>query len=350
MKEKTRVVFMGSARISCVALEALLKAPWLEVAGAVAQPDRPVGRNRGNTPPMPCPGKACAVEHGIPVITPARVNKPEVLSQIWAWAPDVIVVVSYGQILKAPLLNLPPLGCVNLHLSLLPKHRGAAPVKWAIADGDTRTGVTVMQMDEGMDTGCILAQSMEDILPGDTSETLTERLSKRGAILLVDTLRQLVKGTAEPVAQNSNEATYAPKLSKDDGWIAWDSKAKEIVQRIRAFQPWPGSCTFLPVKSGDTVRPTRVRIFRAEAVARPRGTGGACAGTVLAASDADGLLIAAESGAVRILEVQAEGGRRMSIGCFLRGRSVPVGGILPPPPPPAALSSSSSAPLELDAL
>ena len=342
MTEKLRIVFMGSSRVSCMALETLLRTEGMAVVGAVAQPDKPVGRSLR---PAPCPGKACAVAHSIPIITPDRVNRPEIVSQIWAWAPDVIVVVAYGQILRPALLKLPRLGCVNLHLSLLPRHRGAAPVKWAIADGDTRTGATVMQMDEGMDTGDILAQSVEDILPGDTAETLTDRLSRRGAELLAETLRQLAAGSVEPRPQNGIEATYAPKLSKNDGWISWQSDAARIALRIRAFQPWPGSYAILPVKRGDNVRPTRVHVFRAEACAsRPRNAADALPGTVLASSS-EGLLVAAETGAVRLLEVQADGGRRMPVGSFLLGHPVAVGSILPPPPS----GSSPAADADLDA-
>lgn len=327
MAERTRVVFMGSASVSCVALAELLKTPWIEVVGCVTQPDRPVGRSLR---PAPCPGKAFAEEHGVPVFTPEKVNAPESLAHIWSMAPDVIVVVAYGQILRKALLEMPRYGCVNLHLSLLPRHRGAAPVKWAIAEGDPRTGATVMLMDQGMDTGDILAQSVEDILPRDTAETLTARLATRGAALLAETLRGLVDGTIEPQPQNSLEATYAPKLSKQDGCVTWHSEAARIVRRIKAFQPWPGGYTTLLVThGGDSARPVRVRVFEAEAVASRANGVRPAPGTVVAASASDGIVVAAEDGCVRLLEIQAEGGRRMAARDFLSGHRVPVGAILP---------------------
>ena len=327
MEERTRVVFMGSAEVSCVALAELLKTPWLQVVGAVTQPDRPVGRSLH---PAPCPGKAFAEKNGIPVFTPEKVNTPEALAHIWSMAPDVIVVVAYGQILRKTLLEMPRYGCVNLHLSLLPRHRGAAPVKWAIAEGDTRTGATVMLMDQGMDTGDILAQSVEDILPRDTAETLTARLATRGAALLAETLRGLVDGTIEPRPQDSLEATYAPKLTKQDGCVTWNSDARRIVRRIKAFQPWPGGYTTLLVTHGGAEpRQVRVRVFSAEALASAPTFAGAAPGTVVAASASEGIVVAAEEGAVRLLEIQPEGGRRMAVRDFLSGHRVPVGARLP---------------------
>ncbi len=327
MAERTRVVFMGSAEVSCVALAELLKTPWLEVVGAVTQPDRPVGRSLR---PSACPGKAFAEKNGIPVFAPEKVNAPESLAHIWSWAPDVIVVVAYGQILRKALLEMPKYGCVNLHLSLLPRHRGAAPVKWAIAEGDPRTGATVMLMDQGMDTGDILAQSVEDILPRDTAETLTARLASRGAALLAETLHGLVEGTVEPTPQNSLEATYAPKLTKQDGCVTWNSDAARIVRRIKAFQPWPGGYTTLLVTHGNAEpKQLRVRIFEAEAIARRYNDKPVAPGTIAAASASEGIVVATEQGSVRLLEIQAEGGRRMSAHDFLAGHHVPVGAKLP---------------------
>ncbi len=309
---------MGSADVSCAALEVLLRSPGAVVAGAVTQPDRPSGRRQHC---LPCPGKAHAVAWGLPVITPERVNQPEAVAQIAAWAPDVIVVVAYGQLLGRTLLALPRLGCVNLHLSLLPRHRGAAPIQWAIAQGDAESGVTVMQMDAGMDSGDILRQQAEPIQADDTSESLGHRLAILGAALLARTLAELESGHVTRVAQDSAGATYAPKLSKQSGRLDWNLPAADLARRVRAFYPWPAGFAEVPVQRGTRVVATRVKILSAEALAGP---GGELPGTVLAAG-AGGLLVATGAGALRLVEVQPDGGTRMACPAFLQGHPVAPG-------------------------
>lgn len=309
---------MGSADVSCPALEELLRTPGMVVAGAVTQPDRPSGRRQHC---QPCPGKAHAVEWGVPVITPERVNHPETLAQITAWAPDVVVVVAYGQLLGRALLALPRLGCVNLHLSLLPRHRGAAPIQWSIAEGDVESGVTVMQMDAGMDTGDILSQQAEPIHGDDTAASLGRRLAALGAGLLARTLVELAAGRTTRRPQDSAAATLAPKLSKQAGHLDWSLPAAVLERRVRAFHPWPACFTVVPVQRGTRIVPVRLKVLRAEVF--PDATK-AAAGTVLAAGP-DGLLVASGAAALRLVEVQPEGGTRMDGRAFLLGHPVAPG-------------------------
>ena len=218
MTPETRVVFIGSAELACPSLEKLHVTPRLKVVGVVTQPERPSGRALR---PAACPIHVCAVRLGIPTLTPEKINTPTSLEALHALRPDVIAVVAYGQILRSAILDLPPLGCINLHASLLPSYRGAAPIQWAIARGETVTGVTTMFMNEGLDTGDIIFQEAEPIHPEDTSATLHDRLACRGADLLVRTLYAVRAGTAPRRSQDSvGVATFAPRLKKaDGGWI-----------------------------------------------------------------------------------------------------------------------------------
>ena len=316
-----RVVFMGSADVSCVMLAVLLKADDCEIVGVVTQPDRPCGRNRQLTP---CPAKRLAVEAGLPVATPEKINAPEALAQVTAWAPDVGVVVAYGQFLGRRLLDLPSHGCVNIHFSLLPRHRGAAPVQWAIASGDTETGVTAMRMDAGMDSGDILGQTREPILPEDTAGSLSERLAAIGARLQIQTLRDLADGRAVRAPQDAAQATFAPKLRKEDGAIDWTQPAAVIERRVRAFNPWPGSFTGLPRRLHAGHADAHIKVlhvsvtpFEATGVPAPPGTVLDCAG--------DGPLVQTGAGALRLLVVQPEGRKAMSAQAFLCGHPLQAG-------------------------
>lgn len=304
-----RVVFMGSAELSCRCFEALVASGRYDVAAVVTQPDRPKGRNLEVSP---CAAKAHAVRAGIPVLTPPNVNSPDSLAALQALSPDLIVVVAYGQILRRPILDLPPRGCINVHFSLLPKYRGAAPIQWAIARGESVTGVTVMFMNERMDAGDIIARQVEPIHDNDTAGSLHDRLAVAGASLLVRSLPVLADGTFTRTAQVEAEATLAPKIHKQDGEIDWTRPATAIYDNVRAFNPWPGCFCRLP---DGTV----LRVF---AVRREDGAG--TPGTVIEC-DRQGPLVAAGSGAVRLVEVQPEGGRRMPATAYVRGHPMGVG-------------------------
>ena len=310
-----RIVFMGSADVSAAVLRALTGAPDLQVAGVVTQPDRPSGRQRRLTP---CICKREALLHALPVITPVKLNTPEVHEQLITWAPEVIVVVAYGQFLGSRILSLPPLGCINVHLSLLPQLRGAAPVQRAIAEGLTETGVTIMQMDKGMDSGDILMQQREPIFFDDTAGSLHERLTMLGSALILRALPLLAFGAIIPQKQDASQATYAPKLSKEEGLIDWSETAEDLALRIRAFNPWPSCYTFIPSGRNGQSEPERLKVLLADAEPAPPDAPDYAPGTV-ADLDDRGPAIATGAGWLRLRQVQRAGGRAISGYAFLCG-------------------------------
>jgi methionyl-tRNA formyltransferase len=233
-----RSVFMGSPDFALPTLRVL--AEHYSVVGVVTQPDRPAGRGRALTPP---PIKLLAQELGLPFIQPDRLRQPEAMEQLDAWAPDVIVVAAFGQILRQPVLDLPRYGCINIHASLLPRWRGVSPIQAAILHGDSETGITIMRMDPGVDTGPILSQRAVPILPEDTAGTLGGRLSEVGADLLLDTLPRYLSGELLPQSQDNSLATYAPMLKKEQGQLDFNQPALDLARRVRAFNPWPGAFT-----------------------------------------------------------------------------------------------------------
>jgi len=233
-----RTVFMGSPEFALPSLR-LLAAHYL-IVGVVTQPDRPAGRGRALTPP---PVKLLAQELGLPVIQPVRLRDPEVMAQLQAWQPDLIVVAAFGQILRPAVLDLPRFGCLNVHASLLPRWRGAAPIQAAILNGDTETGVTSMRMDAGVDTGPVLSQRAMAIMPDDTAGTLSGRLAGLGAQLLIDTLPGYLNGEVTPQPQGGAEPTYAPLIRKEEGLLDLSQSAEALARRVRAFNPWPGAYT-----------------------------------------------------------------------------------------------------------
>lgn len=303
-----RIVFMGSAGFACPCLEQLLSCPRDEVVAVVTQPDRPKGRNLEVSA---CPVKAYLGSRNIPVLSPARINAPDSLSAIQALRPDLLVVVAYGQLLKPALLALPPRGCINVHGSLLPRYRGAAPIQWAVANGDAVTGVTTMFMDEGMDTGDMILKRELPIDPADTGGSLHDKLAKVGASLLGETVELIRSGRVPREPQDEARATMAPKLRKTDGKIDWTLPAATIHNRVRAFNPWPGSYCVIPGGSGKTLKVLATRV-------ESGGAGQAEPGTVLDAGGA-GPLIQAGRDALRLLEVQPEGRKPMTGAAFLRG-------------------------------
>jgi methionyl-tRNA formyltransferase len=232
------VVFMGSPDFSLPVLRML--ARHYQVAGVVTQPDRPKGRGQTLTAP---PVKIQALELGLPVIQPRRLREPEAMGQLQAWQPDLIVVAAFGQILRPAVLELPRFGCVNVHASLLPRWRGAAPIPAAILNGDDQTGVTIMRMDAGVDTGPVLSQRPLAILPDDTAGSLSERLAASGAELLIETLPGYLAGQLLPLPQDETQATYASMLKKEDGLLDFTQPAVDLARRVRAFNPWPGAYT-----------------------------------------------------------------------------------------------------------
>jgi methionyl-tRNA formyltransferase len=234
-----RIVFMGSPEYAIPSLEMLSRTR--EIAGIVTQPDRPAGRGRSLRPSAV---KSWGLSNNVPIIEPKRVKSPDVIDQIETWKPDAIVVAAYGQILSKSLLDLPPHGCLNIHASLLPRWRGAAPVHAAILHGDSVTGVTIMCMDEGLDTGPILSQRELEILPNETGGELSTRLSQLGADLLNETLPDYFLGNLQPTIQDDTQATYAPMLKKTDGALDFNKSAERLSRQVLAYEPWPGTFFF----------------------------------------------------------------------------------------------------------
>jgi methionyl-tRNA formyltransferase len=234
--DQTRIVFMGSPDFAVPSLEAL--ARHYRLTGVVTQPDRPAGRGRALFPPAV---KEAALRLGIPIMQPEKLHLPEAMLQLQAWAPDLIVVAAFGQILRRAVLDLPRFGCINVHASFLPRGRGAAPIQAAILAGDQETGITIMKMDPGVDTGPILNQCTIKIAPDDTGGALFTRMAPLGAELLIETLPGYLGGKLVPQPQPAEGATYAPMLKKEDGWLDFTKPAIELERRVRAFDPWPGT-------------------------------------------------------------------------------------------------------------
>lgn len=235
-----RLLFCGTPHFAVPTFIHLLAQPDIEIAAVITQPDRPRGRGQQiSTSPV----KDAAIAARVPLHQPEKIRAPEARDLLNKLAPDVIVIIAYGQIIPATLLSIPKLGWINLHASLLPKYRGAAPINWAIANGETQTGLTTMRIDAGMDTGEMLLQEQIDIAPEETALELAESMAEAGAPLVLDTLRGIAAGKLTPRPQNNDEATYAPLLKKEDGRIDWNRPAQEIYNRMRGFAPWPGAYT-----------------------------------------------------------------------------------------------------------
>jgi methionyl-tRNA formyltransferase len=305
---------MGTPDFAVGTLEAILAAGH-EVVGVVTQQDKPVGRKQELKPTAV---KACALEHGLAVYQPAKVrNNPEFYETLKSLAPDVIVVAAYGQIIPKEVLELPKYGCMNVHASLLPKYRGAAPIQWAVIDGEEKSGVTIMQMNEGLDTGDMIAKTELTLAADETGGSLFDRLAKAGAELLVETLVKAEAGELHPEPQPAESTTaYARMITKADGRIDWTKDAVQIERQIRGLNPWPSAYSSLNGKG--------LKIWRAEVV---DGDGSPAAGTVVS-SGTDGLDVQTGSGILRIKELQLEGRKRMAAGDFLRGRDIPAGTVL----------------------
>ena len=315
---------MGSSEASAECLHALLREDELEVVGVVTQPDRPAGRGKAGRAKavVPCPLARFAASQGLgEVIKPERVNDDEPMAWIRAKRPDVIAVVAYGQILKKPLLDLPPHGCVNCHFSLLPKYRGAAPVIAALEAGDLLTGVTVMRMGVGLDDGPILLQGFEPIYPDTTGGALMDDLAIAGGVALAKALKLMSRQALPPeVPQDARAATYVKKLKKTDGLVDWDSPVLEIERRVRAYNPWPGCYTFLPTRFRKKGTLGRLVITRARIVRLPDPRGADAAPGTIIGLDRLGPVVKCHDTALLLAEVKPEGSSAMDGGAFLRGR------------------------------
>ena len=314
-----RIIFLGTAELSCASLQALVGNPQFQIAVVVTQPDRPKGRD---LKPQPSPVKSLALRLGLPVLQPERARDEKFIAGLRALQPDLIIVVAYGQILPPAILDLPRHGCLNIHPSLLPKYRGAAPIQWAIANGDTETGVTIMKMDAGLDTGPIVSQRRTPIRPEDDSATLHDRLAQLGAELLVQTIPDYVAGKIQPAPQPAAGASHAAKIKKEDGRIDWNQPAQTIWNRLRAFTPWPGAFTFLrnaELGTATTTKPQLLKIWKAEVVEKSGG-----GGEILSA-DKTGIVVGCGERALRIFELQREGGKRLTVEQFLAGFPLLVG-------------------------
>ncbi len=308
-----KVVFMGTAGLSCASLETLAADKRFSVAAVVTQPDKPKGRDLQL---QASAVKVLAEQLKLPVLQPLKARDEKFITELRTLNPDLIVVVAYGQILSQTLLDLPRHGCLNVHTSLLPKYRGAAPIQWAIANGETETGVTIMKMDAGLDTGPILSQRATAITPEDDSQTLHDRLARLGAELLMETIPGYVAGTIQPRPQPTDEASYAAKIKKEDGKIDWNLPAQQIVNRLRAFTPWPGAFTSVVETSNAQHRTSHIqllKIWKMEIVERNGQPG------EILAADKSGVVVASGKSALRILELQREGGRRLKAAEFLAG-------------------------------
>ena len=324
-----RIIFMGTPDFAVPALNALCESGQ-DVILAVTQPDRQKGRGRKV---IQTPVSVCAQKWGVPVFQPVRIREPEAIARIRDLSPDLIVVAAFGQILPQELLDIPRLGCVNIHASLLPRLRGAAPIQWAVINGDAQSGITLMQMDAGLDTGDILFQESLPIEPGETGESLYEKLAALGGDMIVRCLPAIEAGEISPVPQDDGQSTYAPMLRKEMGEIDWSMPAEQIERRLRGMTPWPGAFTRF---EGHVLK-----IWRAEAAdavdaggsgpadssAEPSQGEGAVPGTVLS-TDKKSIYVATGEGALRLLEVQAEGKKRMDTGAFLRGTRISDGTVL----------------------
>ena len=304
-----RIIFMGTPDFAVPTLEALLNGPDRVIA-AVSQPDRPKGRGRKLVAP---PVKELARQHKIPVLQPTKIKTDDFLEELTSYRPDLLVVAAYGRILPPQLLTLAPHGCINVHGSLLPRHRGAAPIQWAVIKGDEEVGVTIMQMDVGMDTGAILLKRSIIPAPDETAGSLFPKIAALGSEALMDTLEMLGNGCLGPAKQDNSLATDAPMLSKLDGLVDWSKPAEDIDRLIRGLDPWPTAFC--------AVNGRKLQLYKPEVVFfsnnHPPGT--------LLRADREGLLVSTSKGCLLIKEVKPEGKKRMSVEAYLNGHQLEAG-------------------------
>ncbi len=306
------IIFMGTPGFAIPSLSRLI-ASDNNILGVVTQPDRPRGRGKKLQPP---PVKILALQHGLPVLQPEKVREENFIQWLKSQNPDLIVVVAFGQILSPKILNIPSSGCINLHASLLPDYRGAAPINWALINGEDKTGVTTILINEWMDTGDIFLQRETNIEQEDDALTLSNRLSTLGAKLLLETIIHLKKGTLIPIPQNHSKASYAPALKKDDGRIDWRKNAQAIHNQIRGTLPWPGAFTNLKDKL--------LKIFKSEVVeCEPQGSPGK-----ISQANPEGIKVATGKGYLLLTEIQLQDRKRMKVAEFIKGNPVSIGTVL----------------------
>jgi methionyl-tRNA formyltransferase len=315
-----RLVMMGTGTFAEPLFEALFAGSH-QVVGLVTQPDRAVGAERGSTRQVGRGLKAIAVEHGVAVYQPESINTPEGVAALQAWQPDLLVVAAYGQILSKDVLSVPPRGGINVHASLLPKYRGAAPVSWAIAAGEKQTGVTIIRMSVALDAGDMLAQETLEIGPEETAGELESRLAILGSRLALEVIEKIASGMVAGIPQDKSQATKAPKVTKEHGLIDWTKPAEAICCHVRAMQPWPTAYSYWH-RTGQAP----VRIIVCRAVALPETTS-APPGELLIRPDEPTRMLVASGGGniVEILELQPAGKKRMTAADYLRGRRLEAG-------------------------
>jgi methionyl-tRNA formyltransferase len=319
-KNNARIVFMGTPDFAVPSLEALVEHGW-NVVCVVTQPDRPKGRKKELTPP---PVKETAERLGLTVFQPEKCRHPESVETLRSYRPDLIVTAAYGQLLPKDLLELPPAGCVNVHASLLPKYRGGAPIHHAIIRGETKTGITLMYMDEGLDTGDMIRQVEVEISDTDTAGSLYDKLKIAGAKLLIDSLEEILNGQVERIPQDHSQATYAPNIKSEDERIDWNRPARDVYNQIRGLNPWPVAYT--------EYRGARLKIWASalpetESIHKDVNAQNVAPGTVV--NTDDGVIeVAVKDGTIQLTEVQPAGKRKMTAADFIRGGQIRKGDIL----------------------
>lgn len=306
-----KVVYMGTPDFSVGPLEAMIQAGH-EVTAVVTQPDRAKGRSDKL---IPSPVKECALKYNIPVMTPEKIKAKEAVEELRKYEADIFVVAAFGQILSEEILNMPKYGCINIHASLLPKYRGAAPIQWSIIDGEKETGITIMQMDKGLDTGDILFQKIVKIEDDDTGESLFDKLAVTGSEFLVEVLPKIEANDVHPIKQDEEKSTYAKMLSKSVGEIDWTKSADSIEHLVRGLNSWPSAYTKLNGK--------QLKVWKSEVV---KGVTGAPGSVVEVRKDA--IVVATSEDGLAITELQLEGKKRMATKDFLVGRAVEIGTVL----------------------
>ena len=307
-----RIVFMGTPDFAVGALEALVEAGH-EVAAVVTQPDKPKGRGKEM---QQTPVKVCALKHNIEVFQPAKIRTPEAVEVLRGYSADLFVVAAFGQILSKEILDMPKFGCVNIHASLLPKYRGAAPIQWAILDGEKETGVTIMQMNEGLDTGDMLTKVIVPIEDNDTGESLFDKLAEAGAKLLVETIPQIEAGTLTPEPQEDSLSTYAKMIKKEMGLIDWEKEAVVLERLVRGMNSWPSAYTHF---NGKTLKIWEAAVETSESAAEP--------GTVVEITK-NSIKVQTGQDLLVLKQIQLEGKKRMDVAAFLLGYKVETGIVL----------------------
>lgn len=314
-----RIVFMGTPDFAVHSLKALINSGH-EICGVVTQPDRPKGRGQKLTP---TPVKVAAQEAAIPVFQPEKIKTPEFVRTLRQMSPQLIIVVAFGQLLSREILDLPDYGCINVHASLLPKYRGAAPIHWALINGEAETGITVMQMDEGLDSGDMILSAKTPVFPDDSTGTVHDKLAQLGAELLVRAINLISSGEAVRVSQNNKEASYAPLLTKQVEKINWSHSTRDICNLVRGLNPWPGAYTLI----GDKI----LKVWKAlpcqpESISGPlTDLAAKQPGEIIGIVPGTGFAVAVTDGCLAVSEVQLQGSKRLRAEDFMRGHNITKG-------------------------